>query len=567
MTKPPVPSGGSAKTHDERCYRQRLELFPDAILIHAKGRLLFANGAALRLLGASDADPLIGKPVTDFIHPDYRELIPRRPRMPIQGGTSRSFKEGKLLRIDGSGVDVEVASIPLGYDGQSAVQTVARDISEHKRAEGRLYALARHDVLTGLANLGHFRHLLSEALARAKRLQTQLALLFIDLYRFKRVNDALGHSSGDVVLKELARRLKNCAREGDTVARLGGDEFCLILEPAGNRQFIANTANDVLHALSQAVDVAQHEIIVGASVGIGLFPEDALEPDDLLRAADLAMHHAKRQGSGHFQFYNSAMNTRRYDRLGLGTRLRRALKRQELELYYQPQVDVTSSRIVAVEALVRWLDPEFGPERFIPLAEESGEIVAIGEWALKTACAQAKSWQNKGLDPIRVAVNLSVQQLEQTDLAQNIAAILQETGLEPACLELEITESAIAVFSGESVSMLKRLRTSGVQLTIDDFGTGYSNLSYLKRFPLNRLKIDKTFVRHVTRDPDDAAIVRAIIAVAKALRLKTTAEGVETADQLEWLRRHRCNDYQGYYFAVPLKHGDIAKLLPPATRG
>jgi diguanylate cyclase (GGDEF)-like protein len=381
--------------------------------------------------------------------------------------------------------------------------------------------------------------------------------MFLDLDHFKAVNDSLGHAGGDELLKGVARRIQGCVRESDTVARLGGDEFAIVLEDLSDAQ-------GILRALSEPFVLDGHEILITASIGIAVRPPSAGE--ELLKDADTAMHRAKERGRNSYEFFTQEMNVQALERLTLQNMLRRGLEREEFWLCYQPQVDLATGGVVGVEALLRWHRPDLGvvsPATFVPVLEESGLIVPVGEWVLRTACRQTRTWQESGAGRLRVAVNLSARQFGREDLVGTVARVLEETGLDPRCLEMEITESLLMEDiegSSRTLDELKRV-VGGVRVSIDDFGTGYSSLSYLKSFPIDLLKIDRSFVRDLATDPDDAAITTAIIGLAHNLRLEVIAEGVETEEQLVFLRNKRCDGVQGYYFGRPMPAEDLALLL------
>jgi diguanylate cyclase (GGDEF)-like protein len=433
-----------------------------------------------------------------------------------------------------------------------------------RQAEERVRHLAHYDELTGLPNRSMFNEQLARALTLARRYSKPLAVLFIDLDRFKIINDTLGHDAGDRVLTEIAERLHGCLRDSDTVGRLGGDEFVVLIEELPEPMHVAAVAQKILAAVAAPFILEAQEFHVTASIGISTYPEDSEDISTLLKNADIAMYRAKEQGKNNYQFYSAQMNVHSIERLALESNLRRALERNEFLLYYQPKIDISSGRVTGVEALIRWQQPGkalLAPGQFIPLAEETGLIVPIGEWVLKTACARCKLWQKQGLQPLRVAVNLSARQFAHESLLQDVARILTQTGLDPSFLELEITESMVMHKPEQAVALLNELKAMGIHLSIDDFGTGYSSLNYLKRFPIDSLKIDRLFIRDIPADTDDAAITRAIISMAHSLRLKVIAEGVETAEQLRFLREHGCDEMQGYHFSPPLPEEQVIGLL------
>ncbi len=433
-----------------------------------------------------------------------------------------------------------------------------------KEAESHLTFYANHDTLTGLPNRAMFNQRLTQALARAQRLGTMAAVLFIDLDRFKIINDTLGHDAGDRLLKQLAERLRECLREGDTIGRQGGDEFVVLIEDVSDPPQLAGVGQKILETVASPYLISGQEFHVTASVGISLYPGDGNDQQALLKNADIAMYRAKEQGKNNYQFYSAQMNLHSFERLALETSLRRAVERNEFLLHYQPKVDMRSGRITGVEALIRWQHPELGmvpPAQFIALAEETGLITPIGEWVLRTACAEAQGWVTKGLPPISVAVNLSARQFARDELAAAIMRVLRETALDPRLLELEITESTVMHNADRAAGVLQQLKLLGVRVAIDDFGTGYSSLSYLKRFPISSVKIDRSFVLDLPDDKDDAAITQAVIAMAHSLRLRVIAEGVETSAQYRFLEEHHCDEMQGHYFSKPVDAEAIERLL------
>jgi diguanylate cyclase (GGDEF)-like protein/PAS domain S-box-containing protein len=439
-----------------------------------------------------------------------------------------------------------------------------RDVTKRKQAEERLNYLANFDPLTDLPNRTLLYDRLSQAMTRAFWHKRSVAVLFLDLDRFKNINDTLGHVFGDLLLKAVAERLAQCVREGDTVARLGGDEFVLILDDLAQPGDTLLVAQKILMAFSSPFNLEGRELYITTSIGITVYPDDGKDYETLLKNADIAMYRAKEQGRNNYQLYSPALNAKVSERLAMENGLRRALERGEFLLHYQPIVDLATRSVIAVEALIRWKRAEgevISPAEFIPLAEETGLIIPIGEWVLRTACAQNKAWQSAGLPLIRVAVNLSARQFQRQDLAETIVHTLGQIGLDPKYLELELTESIIMKSAETTVAMLRRLNALGIGISVDDFGTGYSSLSYLKRFPVTTLKIDSTFVRDITTDPDDRAIVHAIITLAHSLKLKVVAEAVETEEQLQFLRSLRCDQMQGYLFCKPLAAEEMTQLL------
>ena len=442
----------------------------------------------------------------------------------------------------------------------SGIIGVATDITERKRAEKRLVQLANYDSLTGLPNRTLFRDRLAHAVAQANRKNRLVALLFLDLDRFKMINDSLGHLAGDKLLQAVSGRLLANAREEDTVARLGGDEFTVILEDITNTEDATIVARKILEVMGKPFYLDGHEVFVTTSIGIAIFPLDGQGLDGLLKNADTAMYRAKEQGRNNYQFYTADMNAKAVEHLIMESSLRHALDRDEFVLHFQPQIDLHSREITGMEVLLRWNHPELGllyPNQFMLLAEETGLIISIGEWVLNKACAQAALWQSQGLPPMRIAVNLSALQFRENNLVATVADALDLAGLDPQHLELEITESFLMDNVDSAIAKLRALSNLGVHLAIDDFGTGYSSLSYLKKFPLNTLKIDQSFVRDISTDPDDAAIAEAIIALAQTLNLRVMAEGVETEEQINFLRTRGCDQAQGFLISHPVPAQDI----------
>ncbi len=455
---------------------------------------------------------------------------------------------------------------PIGYEG------TVEDITERRLYQVRIEHQANYDTLTGLANRSLLQDRLQQALLTAASSGRRIAVAFVDLDRFKFINDSLGHHVGDELLKSVATRLKSCVRDCDTVARLGGDEFVLLINGHTGPESVRQMMDRILESVAQPWVIEQGEFLVSCSIGVALHPDDGEEALTLLKHADSAMYRAKDSGRNNFQFFTRELNALMTEQLELETHLRRALERNQFVLRYQPRVNLATGQIVGAEALLRWRIPQRGtvpPMRFIGLAEETGLIVPIGKWVLRTACAQNKAWQDAGLPPIVVSVNVSPRQFRQESLVQTVAEALRSTGLEPRYLELELTESMVMHDAPQLVAMLDELKELGVKIAVDDFGTGYSSLSYLKRFPVDRLKVDRSFVEHMTTEGDDATIVRAIIALGHNLGLRVVAEGVETAQQARALRAYQCDEAQGFLFARPVSARDLPRLITrsrPAPR-
>jgi diguanylate cyclase (GGDEF)-like protein/PAS domain S-box-containing protein len=550
---------------------------PDMIIIHrADGSVLDVNDNMLRGFGCT-REQALSLPLLRFAGRDgtVDKTMDRLYRCLI--GEIQDF-EWTARRIDGEEFLAEVRLRRLGDGtGEAAIVAVVRDISARKEAEhqlaqarDRLSQMAFYDALTGLPNRTLMQDRLGQALLEAEINKRLVAVLFLDLDRFKTVNDTLGHAAGDTLLKGVAERLLANVRRGDTVARLAGDEFMIVLTSVAQRDDVLPVARKLLESFNDPFVVDGHRLFVTPSMGITIYPDDDRQIEGLLKNADTAMYHAKEQGRNNFQLFVPEMHTQSMRRLTLGSSLREALERNELLLHYQPQLSLCSGRVVGVEALLRWHHPELGliaPADFIPLAEETGLIVPIGEWVIRTACAQALAWQKAGVPPLRVAVNLSARQFWRGDMAQVVQRALAETPLDPQWLELELTESMIVQYVEQAIGILREIKAMGVGVSVDDFGTGYSSLAYLRRLPIDALKIDRSFVDGVTDHSDDAAITRTIIAMAKSLKLRVVAEGVETDGQLAFLREHGCDEAQGYLLGRPQPVAEVeAQLSCPTPR-
>lgn len=537
----------------EESLRQAGQVFDHArdaiLLVDREHRVLAANRAYTELTGYP-AEEVVGVELPSLRLGVQERAFYDRLRDHLDG---HQHWEGELwgIRRDGTTIPIRAALSPI-TDASGVVTSymvMLTDISERRRAVEQARHQAEHDPLTGLPNRILFMDRLEQALATVARKGRQFALMFIDLDHFKAINDTHGHEVGDAVLLEVAHRLRRCVRRVDTVSRLGGDEFVVLLADIGGVDQAAHVADTIMQSVARPVQATVGSLTLSVSIGIAICPSDGDDPKTLLRHADVAMYHAKEAGRSAFQFFSPEMNSRVLERVQIEQRLRRALENGEFELEYQPEIDIGSGRTVGFEALIRWRDPERGllmPSAFIGAAEESGLIVPIGKWVLREACQQARRWRDAGF-PVVVAVNLSNVQFIHDDLLRYVDEALAASGLAPEFLDLEITEKTIMGGDAATLALVNTLRARGVQLTIDDFGTGFSSLSSLRRFPLSKLKIDRSFIDDIAGEPDAAAMIPAIIALARSLKVKVIAEGVETAEQLHYLQQHGCDEYQGFY--------------------
>lgn len=527
------------------------------------GRLLYANRAWRETLGyRPEAEPELR--VQEVLVEDDRPKCLTELQRVFDSQESR-YLEGRFLAKGGRVIEVEGnVTFSRQEDSRGAIWAICRDVTSRKKAQEQLYHMAHHDMLTSLPNRLFFIDRLQQANALARRAKKLVGVLFLDLDRFKIINDTLGHSMGDLLLQEIADRLRLCVREVDTVARLGGDEFTVILGNLNTLEEAEQVADKILKRIAQPLQVEGHELFITASIGISLFPQHSDDPAGLLKKADIAMYCAKAQGRNNYKIYDGSMDINADRRLILTNGLRRALDREEFRLHYQPKVEAVGGRVVAMEALVRWEHPELGlvpPGDFIPIAEETGVIIPLGEWVMRRACEQLRLWQQEGIAAVRVAVNLSGYQLQYRDFVPSVQRILDQVGLPGELLEFEVTETVIMQNPDFAVSILNQLRDLGIHISIDDFGTGYSSLAHLKRFSVNTLKIDKSFVRDVESSSTDAAIATAIISMGNSLNLKVIAEGVETAGQLAFLQDRHCDEIQGFLFSKPLPPEEALILL------
>lgn len=545
--------------------KQIIETMNDGLFVlDNEGVVRVANETLLRLVGMCEED-VLGKRVPA----QFRQMLTRSDIVSLSNGIPIHNREIEYVQGDRTKLifSVSISIMPERHNQAAAYVGVVRDITQQKRTEERIRLLAYYDNLTGLPNRQLFQDRLRAALSEAARRKRMVALLFLDLDNFKRINDTLGHALGDELLQAVAARLLRCVRKvrggkesEDTVARLGGDEFIVALHDIDSQEDAVRVAERILASVATPVRLSQHEIAVTGSIGISMYPNDGEDAGSLLKSADVAMYQAKEAGRNNYLFYDRSINAAIYDRLSIETKLRRALDQGRLSLHYQPLVAMHERRAVGVEALLRWHDAEIGwipPARFIPIAEESGLILPIGEWVLRKACAQASLWANTGRTPLRVAVNLSGRQIRDRDFLAMVHAALESANLEPRLLELELTESIVMQDALQTIRTFEALKAMGVQLSIDDFGTGYSSLSYLRSFPINTLKIDRSFVHDINAKLDSGPIVAAIIAMARSLNLGVIGEGVETEEQQAFLQLHGCKYAQGFLFSRPLPISEL----------
>lgn len=527
------------------------------------GTLLYLNQTGQSLFGKLDEQE--NASLFALTDEEGKSLLVRRFEKALRRVDAGHFELRLASPTFGKTLDLEVSLSTSGSDqADMVIWGVCHDITERNLAQRELIKLAHHDVLTGLPNRILLHDRLQQARALAHRMQTRFALLFLDMDRFKIINDTLGHAVGDDLLRMIAHRLIGCFRETDTIARIGGDEFVVLLLNVADQADISLLNDKLLSELAQPFMIRNHELFVTTSGGICIYPDDEQDIETMMQKADIAMYHAKALGRNNIQFYHDDMDQNASRRFTISNSLRRGLDRGEFRLYYQPKLDVCSDCIVATEALVRWQHPELGllaPTEFIQLAEESGLIVELGEWVLREACRQNMAWQKDGMQGLRVAVNLSGYQLQHGRLVETVREILDETGLPGECLEFEITESVIMQNPDYAVEVLNEITGMGIHISIDDFGTGYSSLSHLKRFSVNTLKIDKSFVRDVENNSTDAAIASAIIAMGNSLNLKVIAEGVETEQQMDFLRDNNCDQVQGFLISRPLPAEQALRVL------
>jgi diguanylate cyclase (GGDEF)-like protein/PAS domain S-box-containing protein len=557
----------NALRESEQKFRELFNNANDAIFLYplseeaVPGKFLEVNDIACQKLGYSRAELLTMTPL-DIVAPEDLNEMPKIYKKSIL--QEHITYEKIHVTKTGLKIPVEVNSHTFLRNGQRAVLSIARDVTDRKRAEETIRRQAYYDILTNLPNRTLFKDRLEQAMSHAHRNKQSLGVIILDLDRFKNINETLGHILGDRLLVAVAERLIGSMQEGETIARFGGDEFTILLPQVNQVDEATQHAQKILEILAEPFRINDHELHLTTSMGVAFYPDDGENAEILLKNAETAMYRAKEQGRNNFQLYASVMNVSAFKQLLMENSLRRALEKEEFVVHYQPQIDLVSRQMVGVEALVRWQHPDLGlvfPTEFIGLAEDTGLIVPIGEWMIKKVCQQNKKWQDLGLPKVCISVNLSARQFQQRNLVTSIAKVLTETGLDPQYVGFEITESIAMKNADFTISALNELQKMKIHLSLDDFGTGYSSLSYLKRFPLETLKIDRSFVRDIATDPNDAAIVTAVIALAHSLKLSVVAEGVETEGQLAFLKSHQCDQVQGYYFSHPLSEEQFFRML------
>ncbi|HZX62622.1 MAG TPA: EAL domain-containing protein [Bacteroidales bacterium] len=550
----------------EEKYRTILESIQEGYFeVDLNGKFTFCNNSMSRLTGCSKEE-LLGMNHKQFTNEETaKEVFQAFNNVYTTGEPSKGF-DWQIIRKDGGEGFIE-ASVTLQKDSSgkpTGFKGMIRDITERKRTEQQINYMATHDVLTGLPNRLMFNQLLNQAIRSAQRHKRQLAIFFIDLDRFKIINDSLGHEAGDRLLKEMAKRFKKSLRADDVVGRLGGDEFVILIEEVDELSQVALVAHKILTTTIQPMNLQGEECRVTASIGISIYPGNGTDEQTLIKNADMAMYFAKEEGRNNYQFYSKDIQSISNKRFSIETNLHRALERNELSLKYQAKVDFKTGMITGVEALLRWKNLSIGlitPTQFIPVAEETGLIVPIGRWVMKTACAQNVAWQRQGLPPVCMAVNLSLRQLIDDNLLEDIKAALDDSGMAPNLLELEITESMVMHNPPRLIELLTNIKKLGVRLAIDDFGTGYSSLAQIQHFPIDTLKVDRSFIRNLAQDSENQAITQAIITMGKTLKLTVVAEGVETQEQKDFLRDLICDEMQGFYFSKPIAPDQFGDLL------
>jgi diguanylate cyclase (GGDEF)-like protein/PAS domain S-box-containing protein len=564
------------KSMQEELFREKelaqvtLNSIGDAVICtDISGNITFLNLVAVRMTGWTQAEAA-GRPMREVfrvLDATSRKTTPNPMELAIrQNRIIHLPSDCILIQRDGSEIPIEDSVAPIhNREGQATGGVIVfRDVSSTQTMAVQMAHSAHHDFLTGLPNRKLLNDRVSQAILLAARSMKKVAVLFLDLDGFKHINDSLGHSIGDRVLQSIAKRLVDSVRDSDTVSRQGGDEFIVLLSEVEGLESAATTVRRLLQVATEPHAIDQHDLHVSACIGVSIYPDDGLDVETLIKNADTAMYQAKENGRQSYQFFKPAMNVRAVERQSIEGSLRRALERQEFAVHYQPKINLNTGQISGAEALIRWTHPTRGsvsPAQFIPVAEDCGLILQIGNWVLREACQQARSWMDAGLSLGGIGVNISAIEFRNENFLEGVFAILKDTGLDPKFLELELTESVLMKRPESTASILQALRAEGVRVAVDDFGTGYSSLSYLQKFSIDALKIDQSFVRRITTAPDETTIVTAVISMARSLKLRVVAEGVETVKELEFLQAHQCDEAQGYYFSRPVPPEQFAQLL------
>jgi diguanylate cyclase (GGDEF)-like protein/PAS domain S-box-containing protein len=553
------------RKESEDRYRSLVEMSPDFVAVINQGNITYINETGSYLLGASGPSGVIGFPAEQFAPLDIIEDIKNREKSMPVGKFKVIRYEFQVKRLDGLMIDVEMSAMPILFGGRMVTQVVGRDITDRKKAERTIQYMAFYDTLTGLPNRNMFKQHLNEVLNHQKK--QMAAVLFLDLDRFKFINDTKGHSTGDVVLQRVAKRLQSTVQNEAMVSRQGGDEFIILIEDT-DKESAALIAQRILDEFLKPLELNDQEFFITPSIGISIYPTDGNDEETLIKNADTAMYVAKGHGKNKFQFYAPNLNGNSIQMMELENGLRKALEQEQLVLHYQPQIELNTGKIVGIEALLRWQHPKLGlisPSEFIPLAEETGLIVPIGDWVLQTACRQNKAWHEAGYKRVPIAVNISVRQLQEDHFVDNVIKVLDQAGLEPKYLELEITESIMQNIE-ESTIILNQLKEYGVNLSIDDFGTGYSSLSYLRHLPIDKIKIDKSFVDDILYHSTQGVMVKTIIDMGNHLQFSVIAEGIEQKEQVDFLQQNECNIGQGYFFSRPLTIDQMGEYLKKTAK-
>lgn len=544
----------------EESYRTLIEISPIGVAIHSDGKLVYVNLAALKIVKSDNPEKFIDKSIFDVINPEFHQAAISRLNKLKENEIYTTLNEYKLFRVDGTTADVEMISTKITYLGKPAILAMIIDVTDRKKAEEKIKQLAYYDTLTGLPNRNMLNDYFDKLLYSSK--SQKIGVMFLDLDRFKIINDTMGHAFGDIVLQQFSKRLEKLIRKDDMICRYGGDEFIILLKDI-NRIEANKVAQRIIDEFSYPFIINGQKIYSSTSIGISLYPQDGHDLETLVKCADTAMFYAKERGKNNHRFYTLSQSINVSRKMYLEYELRKALENNEFILYYQPQFNLDTGKIVGVEALIRWQHSELGlisPSEFIPIAEETGLIVPIGEWVIKTACKQNKSWQEAGFPPIYVAVNISAYQFQHESFVEIIKQVLKETKLKSQYLELEVTESIMQNIK-ELMVVINELKNTGVKLALDDFGTGYSSLNVLRHLPIDTLKIDKSFFDDIITDLNVAPIVKTIINMGDNLKINVIAEGIENEEQVKFLKQNKCNIVQGYFFSRPLPAEGIIHYL------